>query len=286
MNVKKLTLTSAEYPEPLRHISSPPKQLFVLGDLQSLLEAPRVAVVGSRKVTPYGRAVTEMLAGELAAKGIVIISGLALGVDAVAHRAALDAGGKTLAVLPTSLDNIYPSVHRDLARKIVASGGVLVSEYDTGMPGLKKNFIERNRLVSGLSDAVLITEAAQKSGTLHTANFALEQGRTVLTVPGNITSAGSEGTNNLIKSGALPVTETADIFEALHLTPKDLQRQLPLGTNAAEQAILDHMQAGISDATALMHAAGMDAAEFSRTLSMLEISGRVVPLGAGQWRIR
>lgn len=286
MNVKKLTLTSAEYPESLRHISSPPKQLFVLGDLQSLLEAPRVAVVGSRKVTPYGRAVTEMLAGELAAKGIVIISGLALGVDAVAHRAALDAGGKTLAVLPTSLDNIYPSVHRDLARKIVSSGGVLVSEYDTGMPGLKKNFIERNRLVSGLSDAVLITEAAQKSGTLHTANFALEQGRTVLTVPGNITSAGSEGTNNLIKSGALPVTETADIFEALHLTPKDLQRQLPLGTNAAEQAILDHMQAGISDATALMHAAGMDAAEFSRTLSMLEISGRVVPLGAGQWRIR
>lgn len=286
MNVKKLTLTSTEFPEPLRHIPSPPKQLYVLGDIQTLLQSPRVAVVGSRKVSPYGRAVTESLTGELAGKGIVIISGLALGVDAVAHRAALDGGGKTLAVLPTSLDNIYPSSHRDLAKKILTGGGALVSEYDSGMPGLKKNFIERNRLVSGLSDAVLITEAAQKSGTLHTANFALEQGRTVMAVPGNITSAGSEGTNNLIKSGALPVTEASDIFEALHLTPKDLQRQLPLGSNAAEQAILDYMQTGISDATALMKAAGMTPAEFGRTLTMLEITGRITPLGAGQWRIR
>lgn len=286
MNVKKLTLTSAEFPDSLRHIPSPPKQLYVLGDMQTLLQAPRVAVVGSRKISPYGRAITDSLAGELAGKGIVIISGLALGVDAVAHRAALAAGGKTLAVLPTSLDNIYPSSHRDLAKRILAGGGALVSEYDSGMPGLKKNFIERNRLVSGLSDAVLITEAAQKSGTLHTANFALEQGRTVMAVPGNITSSGSEGTNNLIKSGALPVTEASDIFEALHLTPKDLQRQLPLGTNAAEQAILDHMQVGISDATALMQATGMTPAEFSRTLTMLEITGRITPLGAGQWRIR
>lgn len=286
MNVKKLTLTSAEFPDSLRHIPSPPKQLYVLGDMQTLLQAPRVAVVGSRKISPYGRAITDSLAGELAGKGIVVVSGLALGVDAVAHRAALDAGGKTLAVLPTSLDNIYPSSHRDLAKKILAGGGALVSEYDSGMPGLKKNFIERNRLVSGLSDAVLITEAAQKSGTLHTANFALEQGRTVMAVPGNITSSGSEGTNNLIKSGALPVTEASDIFEALHLTPKDLQRQLPLGTNAAEQAILDHMQVGISDATALMQATGMTPAEFSRTLTMLEITGRITPLGAGQWRIR
>lgn len=107
-----------------------------------------------------------------------------------------------------------------------------------------------------------------------------------MAVPGNITSSGSEGTNNLIKSGALPVTEASDIFEALHLTPKDLQRQLPLGTNAAEQAILDHMQVGISDATALMQATGMTPAEFSRTLTMLEITGRITPLGAGQWRIR
>jgi DNA processing protein len=286
MKVKTLTVTDSEFPQILKSIPQPPKQLYTLGNLEALLEIPRVAIVGSRKVTPYGRYVTAQLARELAQAGVVIVSGLALGVDSIAHKACLEAGGKTIAVLPTSLDNIYPSSHRQLAKDILLQGGALISEYEQGMPGLKHNFIERNRLVSGLSDGVLITEAAIKSGTLHTANFALEQGKTVMAVPGNITSVSSEGTNSLLKAGAIIVTETADILSALNLTEKDLQKQLPLAANATEQIILDLITAGTNEASAIHAASGLSPSEFNQTLTMLEISGKIRPLGLGNWGIK
>lgn len=286
MKVKKLTLNDKKFPEILKTIPQPPKELYVLGDLAPLLEMPRVAIVGSRKVTPYGRHVTQTLAGELARVGVVIVSGLALGVDSVAHEACLDARGKTIAILPTSLDNIYPSSHRNLAQRILETGGVLVSEYESAMPGLKHNFIERNRLVSGISDGVLIPEAAVKSGTLHTANFALDQGKTVMAVPGNITSQTSEGTNNLLKTGAIMVTELADILQALKLEQIGQQRQLPLAANQAEADILEMIAAGTTDGSLLMSASGLTPSEFNQTLTMLEITGKITALGAGNWGLR
>lgn len=284
-SVNKLTLTSSEYPEILREIGSPPKELYILGDLGALLAKPRLAVIGSRKVTVYGRQTTQQLAGEAAGRGMVIISGLALGVDGIAHQAALDAGGKTIAVLPCGLDKVYPATHHHLARKILEQGGVLVSEYVDGTPPLRQHFIARNRIVSGLSDGVLITEAAQKSGTLHTANFALEQGKTVMAVPGNITSPLSAGTNNLIKAGAAPITETRDIFHALDIAYGNELATDIVGANKEEDAVLQLLASGITEAAELLYMSKLEPAIFNQTLTMLEINGKARPLGAGHWSL-
>lgn len=286
MKVNKLTVKNAGIPSILAAIPAPPKELYVMGELGLLMQMPRVAIVGSRKVSPYGRHVTQRLAESLARAGVVIVSGLALGVDAIAHKACLEAGGKTIAVLPTSLDSIYPSSHRHLAEAIVGQGGALVSEYAPGMPGLKKNFIERNRLVSGISDAVLITEAAIKSGTLHTANYALDQGKTVMAVPGNVTSPTSEGTNNLLKSGAIMVTEAADVLAALNLALIGSQRQLPLGSNREEQVLIDLLADGMTDSSELLQTSKLDASTFNQTLTMLEITGKIRATGAGHWQLK
>lgn len=286
MNVKKLTLRSDDFPEILRHIPSPPKVLYVLGDLAPLLERPRVAIVGSRKISPYGKQVTEQLAGELANAGVVVISGLALGVDAIAHQAAVDAGGQCIAVLPTSVEDIAPRSNTNLAKTILAKGGAIISEYPADLPPQKVNFIARNRIVSGLSDGVLITEAALKSGTLHTANFALNQGKTVMAVPGNITSMGSQGTNSLIKAGALPITDASDVLSALHIDTPGTQKQLPLGANREEQLILDLISEGVSDGAIILSKSGLSPSEFNLTLTMLEITGKINSLGMGHWGIR
>ncbi len=246
---------------------------------------PRIAIVGSRKVTAYGRSVTNQLAGELAKAGVVVVSGLALGIDGIAHRAALDAGGLTIAVLAGGLDKIYPSNHEQLAKQIVGQGGALISEYPVGVPSLRYNFIERNRIVSGLSSAVLITEAAEKSGTLHTATFALEQGREVLAVPGNITSPQSAGTNRLIKSGATPVTCVEDVFRALGIQSPTKLRLRPRGATPEEQAIIDLLVAGESDGIVLLEKSALEVVRFNQSLTMLEITGKVRSLGANRWSL-
>lgn len=285
MKIKRLTLNSTGFPDTLREIPTPPQQLFVAGTpLKELMNRPRVAIVGSRKVSNYGREVTSRLARELAARGVVIVSGLALGVDALAHRAALEAGGTTVAVLPSPIQNIYPSSHMQLARQILERSGTLVSEYSEGANTLKINFIARNRIVAGLSDAVLITEAAEKSGTLHTARFALEQGRDVLAVPGNITSLTSVGTNNLIKTGAAPITSHTDVLHALGLK-EDTSSTARRGSTAEEQAILDLLIRGLRDSDVLHAASGLDVTLFNQTLTMLEITGQIRPLGASQWTL-
>lgn len=246
---------------------------------------PCVAVVGSRKMTPYGKSVTLRLAGNLAKQGIVIISGLALGVDGLAHKAALDNGGKTIAVMPCGLDRIYPATHHALAKEILKHGGALISEYPFETDIHSSNFIERNRLISGLSLGVLIPEAAEKSGSLHTANFALEQGREVMAVPGNITSPLSVGTNNLIKVGATPVTDTQDVLNALGLKIKTVSQQELFGATEEESIILKLIAGGIVDGEELLGKSKLQAQTFSQTLTMLEITGKIKSIGSDQWTI-
>lgn len=272
------------FPERLRSIPQPPSSLHFISDTWGdLMTRPRIAIVGSRKVTAYGRAVTIQLATELARAGVVVVSGLALGIDSIAHRAVLDAGGLTIAVLAGGLDKIYPTTHTQLAEQIVRQGGALISEYPEGTPSRKYNFIERNRLVSGLSDAVLIIEAAEKSGTLHTATFALEQGRDVLAVPGNITSTQSAGTNRLIKSGATPVTCVEDVFRALGLKSPHKVRIPARGATREQQTILDLITSGESDGAALLEKSKLEVVLFNQTITMLEITGKIRSLGANQW---
>jgi DNA processing protein len=280
-------LTHNELPERLLQMPSPPKRLFHHGtDLNELLVRPVVAIVGSRKVTPYGHQVTTKLARELAEQGVVIVSGLALGVDALAHQAALEAGGLCIAVLPSPIEHIVPRTHVQLARRIVEQGGALVSEYPTGMPPQLQNFIARNRLVAGLADALLITEAALKSGSLHTARFALEQGKDVMAVPGNITSPISEGANNLIRAGAVPITCTEDVLSVLQLRFKVIAPlKIAKGANAYEQKLIDLLKTGLTDGEELQRTSKLEIAAFNQTLTMLELSGKIRPLGAGHWAL-
>jgi DNA processing protein len=285
LKVNTLTLISTDYPEILRNIPVAPKKLFYIGNLSALLELPRLAVVGSRKVTPYGRAVTNKLTREAAEQGIVIVSGLALGVDGLAHEAALEAGGKTIAVLPSGLDRIYPASHHNLAKRILDQGGALVTEYPERTEPFKSNFLQRNRIISGLSDGILIPEAAARSGSLNTANHALEQGRTVMAVPGNITSLLSSGTNNLIKAGAIPVTELSDILTALGLDQRQTQLDV-LGSTEEETTILQLIAHGTSDASELLIISKLAPATFNQTLTMLEITGKIRPIGAGHWALQ
>lgn len=287
MNVKNLTIHDNAYPLPLRTIASAPKELFYVGaEPSSWLDRPRVAIVGSRGVSSYGQQVTAQLAEELAERGVVIISGLALGVDGIAHQACLRAGGITVAVLANGLDKMYPAAHTQLAHRILEQGGTILSEYPAGTPGLKQNFIARNRIVTGLADALLITEATEKSGTLHTARFALEQGRDVLAVPGNITSPNSVGTNNLIRTGATPVTGIDDIMYALGAEHLPVEPKRRKGETSEEQVILDLLYGGIADGHELLLQSKFEATQFNQTLTMLEISGKVRALGNNHWGLK
>lgn len=282
MKVNSHKLVGNELPKNLATIDRPPSQLFISGQpLDSWINLPKVAVVGSRKMTTYGQYATNLFASKLAAAGVVIISGLAYGVDAAAHKAALDVGGITVAVLPTSVDSIYPAAHRNLANQIMDNGS-LISEYAAGDPVYKANFTDRNRLVAALADVLLITEAAVNSGSLHTARHSLHQGKTVMAVPGNINSPTSEGCNNLIKSGAIAVTEISDIFFALGLDlPKNSPRNIR-GT-VEERKIYSLISEGISNQEELAVSAEIDASRLGSILTGLEINGHIKPLGAGHW---
>jgi DNA processing protein len=282
MKIQKINITSPVFPANLNNIASPPKSLYCLGNVALLDKHPKLSVVGSRKITHYGKQVTSQLSREAAERSIVIVSGLALGIDAIAHESALKAKGDTIAVMPCGLDTIAPSTNRDLARRILAENGLLVSEYPEGTPPMRQNFIARNRIVSGICDALLVTEAAEKSGTLHTTAFALEQGKTVMAVPGNITSAQSAGTNNLIKSGALAVTNSSDICLALGISPHKDRVKIS-ADSPQEAAIIELLEAGISDSGEILQLSKMNATVFNQTLTMMELAGKIHPLGAGHW---
>lgn len=210
-----LILDDGSYPSLLREIADPPITLYVRGDWQACLTVPCVAIIGSRMCSTYGTNAAEMLARDLASRGICVISGLARGIDTTAHRGAIRSGGRTVAVLGTGIDGAYPKENKRLIQEILDSGGAVVSQFPLGTPPLKDNFPYRNRIISGLSLGVLIVEASERSGSLITARLAIEQNREVMAVPGNITSANSYGTNYLIKSGAKLVQQWQDVVAEL-----------------------------------------------------------------------
>lgn len=214
-----LVLDDGSYPAYLREIADPPITLYVRGEWQACFDQPCVAVIGSRMCSTYGKNAAEMLARDLASRGICVVSGLARGIDTSAHRGAISGGGRTVAVLGTGLDSIYPKENEKLAEEILSSGGAVVTQFPLGTPPLKDNFPYRNRIISGLSLGVLIVEASERSGSLITARLAAEQGREVMAVPGNITSGKSYGTNYLIKAGAKLVQQWQDVVAEL---PEDV----------------------------------------------------------------
>jgi len=285
MKINSISPLKHKYLQIVDTIAKKPERLHFIGTLPEN-RVTSVAIVGSRKPTAYGREVTYQLSYDLAKYGVVIISGLALGVDGIAHRAALEAGGKTIAVLANGVDTIYPASHRDLGHQIINSGGAILSEYEPGTLARDFQFLERNRIISALSDAVIVTEAAIRSGAISTATHALEQGREVFAVPGNITSPLSAGCNALIKQGAQPVTCAEDILEIIAPNLLKSQQSLPLGNTPLESQIISLVQSGIRDGDELLAACDISASEFSTALTMMEINGLIRALGGNQWTLR
>jgi DNA processing protein len=282
LGITALTLLDDHYPGNLRQIADAPPVLFARGRLLPD-DGLAVALVGTRRATPYGRAVAERLAGDLAAAGVTVVSGLARGVDTAAHQAALDAGGRTLAVLGNGLDQVYPPENGALARRIAENGtGALVSEFAPGVPPDAVNFPRRNRIIAGLSRATLIVEAGERSGALITADFALEQGREVLAVPGSIFNAMSVGANQLLRQGATPVTSAEDILEAIGASVEaatTMAHDLPEGS-PVEATLWRALTGEPRHADELARTLGLSSGEVAATLAMLELKGLARQVGS------
>jgi len=274
-----LTWESPGYPSLLREISDPPPVLYVKGTMTEE-DAWAVAVVGTRRVSAYGREATRRLTTALARSGITIVSGLARGIDAEAHRAALKAGGRTIAVLGCGIDRIYPPEHRKLAGEIIAHGA-LVSDYPMGTKPEGKNFPPRNRIISGLSLGVLVTQAGVRSGALITASYAAEQGRDVFAVPGSILTRGSAGTNALIQDGAKVVLGPEDVLEELNLTmvAEQAEARQVLPADETEAALWAHLSAEPTHVDELGQQVGLPIAQVTSTLALMELKGMVRQVG-------
>jgi DNA processing protein len=268
------------FPPLLRSIHDPPPGLFLRGDGGAgLLSRPAVAVVGARACSGYGASVARSLGRDLGAAGLVVVSGLARGIDAEAHRGALEGGGATVAVLGCGIDRDYPAAHAELARR-VAAAGLVVSEYAPGVEPAPWRFPARNRIVAGLSAATVVVEARERSGALITADLALEEGREVFAVPGEITSSLSSGTNTLIKLGASPLTGAADVLLSFGIEP---QPAAAADVSPAAAALLELVRAAPAGADALARQSGLDAGEVARALVELELAG-LVATGDGLYR--
>lgn len=308
----------ADFTEVLASIALAPKMLYFYGKMPENRgfgvdkRPPTVAIVGTRKPTKYGEMVAHELAYAVAKRGGVVVSGLAYGIDSIAHRGALEAGGVTVAVLGTPIDQIYPRAHQGLAEKIVETGGCVMSELPPGAVHgrdyhAKTCFLRRNRLISGLSDVVVIPEAAERSGSLNTAAHALEQGREIFVVPGDITRPMSKGCNRLICQGATPYLGVEDVLEVLFPGAKGRAGSASdgsgeasrgdtgtlrgdtgavLGDTEAETAILRGLWAGMRDGEEILAQTGLEATEFSQAITMLEIKGQVRALGMNKWMLR
>jgi DNA processing protein len=268
----RLFRSDPRYPRFLAAIHDPPPQLWIRGEADvGLLERPAVAVVGARACSSYGRAVARMLGRELAEAGVVVVSGMARGVDGEAHRGALDADGVTVAVLGCGIDRDYPAAHAELARRITEHG-LVVSEYEPGVEPAPWRFPARNRIIAGLSRAVVVVEARERSGALITADFALEEGRDVLVVPGEITSALSAGSNALLRHGAAPALTVDDVLESIGVAPVETVRVPPEGDAARVLAVLRDGVAAVDD---VARAAGLAVGDVSALLTQLELEGLV-----------
>ena len=274
MTVRRLRRGEHGYPTLLSQIPDPPSRLWLRGDADvGLLAAPAVAIVGARACSGYGRAVTRMLATEVAAAGVVVVSGLARGIDGEAHRGALAAGGRTVAVLGCGVDRDYPAAHAELARSIVEAGGLVVSEYEPGVEPAPWRFPARNRIIAGLALATVVVEARERSGALITADFALEDGREVLVVPGEITSSLSAGANALLRHGATPVTCAADVLEAIGVERPSAAAAVSNDPVAA--AVLEAVVSGASTLDELTRATTLPSGELAAALALLELDGAV-----------
>lgn len=285
-------LPSPDYPEALRAIADPPLVLFWRGASPSSL-VPALAIVGARRCTGYGESVASKVAKEAAAAGVVIVSGLARGIDAAAHRGALGAGGRTAAVLAGGLDQIYPGEHRGLAERLVEAGGTLMSEQPPGRRPVAWLFPFRNRVITGLAAATVVVEARHRSGSLASARHALEQGRDVFAVPGPVDSPLSEGTNRLLGQGAAPLCATPDLAAVAGLRasieklfPKRLKKLdvSKLDLSADEAAMLARLTAGPATADDLVEATGFDGTRVLSLLTALELDGLIRREDHGRFR--
>ena len=277
--IQILTWDDELYPPRLKEIEQPPPVLYVRGELLPE-DHFAVAIVGTRKITSYGRQVTEELSAFLAANGVTVVSGLARGVDAVAHSAAIKAGGRTVAVLGSGVDRIYPPENRAIAEQMM-SRGALVSDYPVGTAPESTNFPPRNRIISGLSLAVVVIEAGETSGALITAEFAAEQGREVFAVPGSILAPQSKGTNKLIQNGALPLLSPQDLLQALNLTRVGAQKAARkiLPADEVEAQLLNALGDEPLHVDEIRNQTGLPVEKVSAALVMMELKGMVRQVG-------
>jgi DNA processing protein len=277
--IRVLTWADETYPERLKAIDQPPPVLSLRGEVLPQ-DRLAVAIVGTRRITAYGRQVAEDLAAYLAQNGVTVISGLARGVDAVAHQAALKAGGRTIAVLGSGVDRVYPPENAALAQKVIASGA-LVSDYAPGTPPEASNFPPRNRIISGLAAAVVIVEAGETSGALITAQFAADQGREVFAVPGNILAVQSKGTNRLIAQGARPMLTVRDVVDALDLAgvTEQLAVRAAVPGNETETQLLQVLSSEPLHVDEIRLRTGLPIERVSATLVMMELKGQVRQVG-------
>ena len=277
--IKVLTIQDTDYPRRLKEINQPPPVLYVKGSV-NVEDDWAVAIVGTRRVTPYGRQVATEIAQFLAQNGVTVVSGLARGVDAIAHQSAIRAGGRTIAVLGSGVDVIYPPENSRLAGEICAQGAI-VSDYAMGTKPDGINFPPRNRIISGLSLATIVVEAGETSGALITAEFAVEQGKEVFAVPGSILTPQSEGTNRLIEQGARPLLKMAEILEVLKLEQipekQNNRKQFPL--NPMETRLLQSLSQDPVHVDEVSRTSGLPISEVSATLTMLELKGMVSQVG-------
>lgn len=273
--IKILTWDDEDYPNRLREIPQSPPVLYVRGDY-TMEDEWAVAIVGTRRFTSYGRQVAERVASTLARSGVTIISGLARGVDGIAHRAALEAGGRTIAILGNGVDHIYPPEHRSLAKDIIKQGAIM-STYPLGTPPDGSNFPPRNRIISGLSKAIIVVEAGKRSGALITANYAVEQGREVFSVPGNIYAPKSIGTNQLIKKGAHPLLDPQDVLELLDMTQIVEQKtaRVVLPSNPTEATLFQVLEVEPMHVDEISAEANLPVEEVTSTLALMELKGMV-----------
>ena len=299
---KKMALVlreDAQYPPLLRQIAHPPHLLYVYGETDLTDRFP-VAVVGTRRASAYGLTHTREIAAELAQTGVCVVSGLALGIDAAAHTGALDGGGRTVAVLGSALDKPYPQENKPLMRRILESGGSVVSEYAPGTPPSRYSFLQRNRIIAGMCLGTLVTEGPRRSGALNTATRTLESGREVFALPGNVDSPGAQLPNMLISEGARLVTGAADILSALVIEPKDAPKaaqaavapmeapaekksHIPGGLDETQRAICAALLAGEADFDALCAVSGLESDELGALLIEMEMDGLVTPLAGTRY---
>jgi len=285
-NITVLPIIDRRYPRLLKEIYDPPALLYCRGNIPANINFC-IAIVGARKYSPYGQQAAQTLAADLSAAGLGIVSGLALGIDAIAHFACLRTGGNAIAVLGSGVNNssIYPATNRNLAEQILAAGGWLISEYPYGTPALQHHFPQRNRIISGLSLGTLVIEAAEKSGALITAACALEQNREIFAVPGSIFSQNCRGTNNLIKSGAKAATSAADIIDALALdnVKHFVRSQKAVAATPLEEKILKTLSREATHINLLSREAKLDTAAVNATLLTMELKGMVRNIGGGNY---